>query len=236
MLSLLKVNLMKVLSVIELSCSFFGSTMKKTLIILAAIGMTQLTACAHRSYVSESSYNTRYPSTYSSQNQYDPNGYEGYQNAQRNPQYERRNDDRYEQYQQTEVAQIISMRNVGQARQSNSNGGGAVVGAILGGIIGNQLGRGDDNHVNNRRNRNYNQANSGDRAAATIGGALIGGMIGNAVENSNDDRSDYRQSGTEIALRTNNGQVHNVIVENPGHLRTGDRVRITYQQGRIIIL
>ena len=212
--------------------------MKKTLIIIAAIGLTQLTACAHRSYVSESSYNTRYPSTYSSQNQYDSNGYEGYQNVQRSPQYDRRNDDRYNQYQQTEVAQIISMRNVGQARTSNSNGGGAVVGAILGGIIGNQLGRGDDNHSNYSRGRHYNrnQPNSGDRAAATIGGALIGGMIGNAVENSNDDRNDYRQVGTEIALRTSNGQVHNILVENSGRLRVGDRVRIAYQQGRIVIL
>ena len=116
--------------------------MKKTLIILAAIGMTQLTGCAHRRYVSESSYNTRYPSTYASQNQYSNDGYDGYQNAQRSPQYARQNDDRYEQHQQTDVAQIISMRNVGQVRQSSSNGGGAVVGAILGSIIGNQLGRG----------------------------------------------------------------------------------------------
>jgi outer membrane lipoprotein SlyB len=225
--------------------------MKKTHLLkmtLAALALTQLTACAHRSYVSETAYGQSYPNQYNN---------DGYYTSQRSSRNDRQYDDRNQnQYQQTEVAQIVNMRNVStnnSSRSSNENsGGGAVVGAIIGGIIGNQLGRGDDHHVNNRRTNRYdsrydrrysNNSNSGDRAAATIGGALIGGIIGSAVENSNNDdrndrnnRNNYRQNGTEISLRLQNGQIHNLLVDNPGHLRIGDRVRVGFQQGRIVIL
>lgn len=199
--------------------------MKKIHLIISLIAITQLTACVHRSYVSDSSYGQRYQqpysTTYSSQNQYD---------------------DRYDnRRQQTEVAQIVDMRLVSDRSRNdsgNSNGGGAVVGAIIGGVIGNQLGKGSEHHVNNRRSYRYDTySNNGGRAAATIGGALIGGLIGSAVENSNDNnRQDYRNPKTEITLRLRNGEVRNIVVDHPGHLRVGDRVRVTFQQGHLVIL
>ena len=215
--------------------------MRKLYVLLAIIAITQLTACAHHRFVSAEtdygqSYRGSYTTQYPQQSPYaDPNYYS--QSAQ--PSYDNSYGNQYssQQQDQADIAQIIAMKDIAQANRSS--GGGAVVGAIIGGIIGNQLGRGDEHTRSSSRgygNRHYNSRsrddNDGGRAVATLGGAVLGGMIGNEIDRS----SDTRQIKTEISLRLSNGQVRNLVMDNPGHLRVGDRVRVAYQNGQTVIL
>ena len=60
-----------------------------------------------------------------------------------------------------------------QARNSDSNIGGAIVGGVVGGLLGNQVGSGNGKKV------------------ATVGGAVAGGAIGRKVQgNSQEHKGD----------------------------------------------
>ncbi|MBC3872801.1 hypothetical protein [Undibacterium flavidum] len=218
--------------------------MRKIALIAAALILTQLGGCVvHRYRASDArNYNNDYGSSYSNQSygQYaDP--YASQQIPQQ-AQYQDRYGypDNYNgNYQNnTDVAQIVNIRNVTQVRESS--GGGAVVGAILGGIIGNQLGRDDGNGSHgsryDRRGRHYDNrshgGNEAGRAAATVGGAILGGIIGNEVDRSSSEQV----YATEITLRLANGRTQTVLMNNPGQFRIGDRVRVGMQNGRWIIL
>lgn len=202
--------------------------MRKITFILALLASSQLTGCvAHRYYNDTPNrdyrgYNNQYPAQYPEQTPYQ----NSYQNQYQN---------------QSEVAQIVGIRTIGEV--SRSNGGGAVIGALIGGIIGNQLGRGDE-HSSRHHYRHgngygyghhYERSHSDDgagRAVATIGGAIIGGAIGNEV----DRNSTEQRVRTEITLRFANGQAQAILLDNPGQFRVGDRVRVSFQGGRWVIL
>lgn len=226
-------------------------------ILLAA---SQLTACVvrgdaygRRTYPPvDTSYRTQYPANYpsnsdpyfnQSHNQsynqnystpssnYTPDQYQSNQNY----------GNSYKQGDYAEYAQILSVRPITSTR-SSSNGGGALLGAIIGGVIGNQLARSDDSPRHS--NRDYGRSpyrgdyrrgrddNNGGRAVATVGGAIIGGLIGNEVSRSDEVVSDR----TEITLRLRSGEVKTIAVASPVHLRSGDQVRVQYQNGRMTIL
>jgi outer membrane lipoprotein SlyB len=202
--------------------------MRKIAFIAAILALSQLTGCVVHRYRSEpvrdynSGYNTQYPRQY--QDQYTTR----YSN-----QYEDSYSSNYSDN-QTEIAQIVDIRNINETRESS--GGGAVVGAILGGIIGNQVGRSDDR--SSYRGRGYGRHSGrsndhdGGRAVATLGGAIIGGVIGNEL-----DRGTTEQRGhTEITIRMGNGQTHAVVMSNSGQFRIGDRVRVGYRGGRWMII
>lgn len=222
-------------------------------ILLAA---SQLTACVvrgdaygRRTYApADSSYRTQYPANYPSNNDpyYNQNYNQNYTAPssnytpdpyQDNPNY----GNSYKQGDYTEYAQILSVRPITTTR-SNNNGGGALLGAIIGGVIGNQLARNDDSPRHS--NRNYGRSpyrgdyrrgrddNDGGRAVATVGGAIIGGLIGNEVSRSDEVVSDR----TEITLRLRSGEVKTIAVASPVRLRSGDQVRVQYQNGRMTIL
>jgi outer membrane lipoprotein SlyB len=226
--------------------------------VVAILVLTQLTACvATRRYnaIPDRAYNNNYPAQYP--NQYEQPQYQyqdqtAYQQPQ--AQYQSNYQNNYQnsvqdQYQggQTEVAQIISIRNVGQVtRGNNGNGGGAVIGAILGGIIGNQLGRGDDHssrssreygrgrdNRNNRYERSHDNSSSDSRAVATLGGAILGGVIGNEIEHSSSTETQVR---SEVTVRLSNGAVRAIMLSSPGQFRIGDQVRVGFHSGRWVIL
>ncbi|MFA9274975.1 MAG: hypothetical protein ACEQSE_08885 [Candidatus Aquirickettsiella gammari] len=220
--------------------------MRKIALIAATLLLTQLGGCVvHRHRTADArNYSNDYGSAYSTQayGQYaDP-----YASQQISPQtqYQDRygyQDDYNSNYQNnTDVAQIINIRNIAQVRENN--GGGAVVGAILGGIIGNQLARDDGNgsrgsHYDRRGNSRYysnrsHGSNEAGRAAATVGGAILGGIIGSEVDHSATEQI----SRTEITLRLANGRTQTVLMDNPGQFRIGDRVRVGRQNGRLVIL
>lgn len=220
--------------------------MRKAAFILALVAVSQLSGCVvHRQYAYDtnpnqyrSSYQTAYPAQYPSQYQ------DAYSNAPQTAyasQYSEYDRSAYSNYPNgvTEVAQIVGMRNIAQARESS--GGGAVLGAIVGGIIGNQIARDDDKDRSHGREygrgygRGYERGydrhrndSDGGRAVATVGGAIIGGLIGNEIDRAN---SEPQASITEITFRLSNGQAHSVRVNNPGQLRIGDRVRVGFQNG-----
>lgn len=218
--------------------------MRKIALIAAALILTQLGGCiVHRHRTSDArNYSNDYGSAYSTQayGQYaDPYAS---QQVPQSVQYQDRygyQDDYNTNYQNnTDIAQIINIRNVAQVRESN--GGGAVVGAILGGIIGNQLGRNDDSRGSRYDRRGYGRhydnrshgSNEAGRAAATVGGAILGGIIGNEVDRSASEQI----NATEITLRLANGRTQTVLMNNPGQFRIGDRVRVGMQNGRWVIL
>ncbi|WMW79599.1 hypothetical protein RF679_13180 [Undibacterium cyanobacteriorum] len=223
--------------------------MRTAALILALVAVSQLSGCVvHRQYTRSpyqsqygAEYQTNYPAQYPGQygNQYSGSYQQNYQNPQPAyaSQYQDANQNGYNSYPNgvTEVAQIVGIRNIAQARESS--GGGAVVGAIIGGIIGNQIARDDSGGRSHDRgnHRGYGRGyerrggdNDGSRTAATVGGAIIGGLIGNEIDRSS---SEPQSSITEITFRLANGQAHAVRVNNPGQLRVGDRVRVSFQNG-----
>ena len=223
--------------------------MRKIALIAAALILTQLGGCVVHRYRSADArnYNNGYNSAYSSQ------AYGAYNtpygDAYTTPQVEQAvYQDRYAyqdnyngSYQNnSDIAQIINIRNLAQVRESN--GGGAVVGAILGGIIGNQLARDDGNNSRGSRydrrgyGRHYDNrshgGNEAGRAAATVGGAILGGLIGSEVDRSASEQI----NATEITIRMANGSTQAIVVDNPGQFRVGDRVRVGLRNNRWVIL
>ncbi|MBI3728561.1 MAG: glycine zipper 2TM domain-containing protein [Burkholderiales bacterium] len=150
----------------------------------------------------------RYPAH--SQNQYP-------QQYQTQPQYPAygQNPPNYpaQQYQNTYVdtAVIVGMRDV-NVSSGGSSGGGAVVGALLGGVLGHQVGKGTG------------------RDLATVGGAIAGGVIGNEMERNSTPRRKL-----ELTLRLPNGDQRAVLVEPTNYYRVGDRLRVTYQNGQMVL-
>lgn len=222
--------------------------MRKFVLIAATLVLTQLTGCVlHRHHASAArNYNSGYSTQYATQtpdrysDQY-PEQYATQPNQVAQTNHDAYQDNYSNSYQNnSDIAQIVAIRNVSQAR--DSGGGGAVVGAILGGIIGNQLARGDDHssrssRYDRRGNSRYYSSRShsndeGGRAAATVGGAIIGGLIGNEVDRSSTERV----TRTEITLRLANGRTQAIWMEHPGQFRVGDRVRVANQNGRLVIL
>ncbi len=222
--------------------------MRKIALLLSLVALSQLTGCvAHRYYAdaptrSYNGYNQPYPTQYQDQTQYQNRYQSQYSDRYvelQTPQYQqprdayRPDDQYYRQQAQTDVAQIIAIRNIREV--SGSNGGGAVVGAILGGIIGNQLAR-DDGHGSSHgrgyyRGHDRGRDNDGARGAATVGGAIVGGVIGNEIDRSSNGQRDR----TEITLRFASGQTQGVMLDGPARFRVGDQVRVRYQDGRWVI-
>ena len=88
---------------------------------------------------------------------------------------------------------------------SNSSGGGAVVGGLVGALLGNQVGSGSG------------------RTAATVVGAVGGAVVGNNVEqNRNAQVADRYQ----IRVRLDNGDSTTVVQDSIVDLRVGNRVRV----------
>ncbi|MBY0573674.1 MAG: glycine zipper 2TM domain-containing protein [Undibacterium sp.] len=216
--------------------------MKNLTLICAVVAITQLSGCVvHRPYSnsvrSNDGYTTQYPSQY--QEPYQQTYQQPYQQpyaSQNQPQYTQRYQEQSYQQATSEIAQIVGIRNVAEVRRE-SGGGGALVGALIGGIIGNQLGRGDEHSSRQYDRRGYGRHHernddSAGRAVATVGGAIIGGVIGNEIDHSNTEQ----RVRTEITLRLENGRNQAVILDNVGQFRIGDRVRVSYQSGRWVIL
>jgi len=223
--------------------------MRKFIIIAAALVLSQLTGCVVHRYHSSAARNYNANDVYSNQYANQTSGqYQEVYRDQYAPSANQYQDnyayqDNYNSAYQnnSDIAQIVGIRNITQVRRGNdSGGGGAVVGAILGGIIGNQLARGDDHSYSGSRydrrgNSRYygrSHSNDGDRAAATVGGAIIGGLIGNEVDRSSSEQV----TRTEITLRLANGRTQAVLMDNPGQFRVGDRVRVSNQNGRLVIM
>ncbi|MBC3883286.1 hypothetical protein H8K35_17970 [Undibacterium sp. LX40W] len=219
--------------------------MRIATLIISVLALSQLSGCVvHRDYAQgrynrgyATSYQTQYPSQYPGnyQTQYS----EAYANQAQQPAYasQYQEPEQYQAQPMSEVAQIVGIRNIAQARESN--GGGAVLGALIGGIIGNQLGKGDGNNSHHRgrgydrgRHRDNNDDGAG-RAVATVGGAILGGVIGNEIDRSSSEPQSVQ---TEVTFRLPNGQVQATRLANPGHLRVGDRVRVSFQGGRWVLI
>jgi outer membrane lipoprotein SlyB len=96
---------------------------------------------------------------------------------------------------------IESIQWIGNGKPSS--GAGAVVGGIIGAIIGNQVGGGTG------------------RAVATVAGGIGGAMVGNNMETQR--QTNYYQ----ISIRMDNGGYQTVHQVDIGHLRSGDRIRIS---------
>lgn len=100
--------------------------------------------------------------------------------------------------------------------ESQSLGGGAVLGAIIGGVVGSNIGHGDG------------------RKVATVAGAVAGGVIGHEVQKSNSNDRRYRQddyvNGYTIDVNLDDGRWAQVTqLDNP-RLRAGNRVIIRNDQ------
>lgn len=214
--------------------------MRKIALILVLVALSQLTACvAHRHYSdtqtrSSSRYQQPAPVQYPSQYQ-DQYPDQTPQRIQQTHEPYRTHYQVNDQQSQSELVQIIDIRQIREV--SHSNGGGAVIGAIIGGIIGNQLGR-NEGHASSRgyghgrgRDHRGNYSSDDGRGAATVGGAIIGGVIGNEVDRSSSEQ----RVRTEITLRFANGQTQTVVQNNSGNFRPGDWVRIGLQAGRWVI-
>lgn len=92
--------------------------------------------------------------------------------------------------------------------ESQTSGGGALLGGVIGAVVGRQIGSGSG------------------RDAGTAVGAVGGAIIGNQIEkNQRGPQSFYR-----IAILTQSGQMRTFDYAQPGDLRVGDRVRIENNQ------
>ncbi|MFZ6709137.1 glycine zipper 2TM domain-containing protein [Undibacterium sp. TC9W] len=149
----------------------------------------------------------RYPAH--AQNQYP----QQYQTQPQYPAYGQNPQNYPQQYQNTYVdtATIVAVREV-NVGSGGSSGGGAVVGALIGGVLGHQVGKGTG------------------RDLATVGGAIAGGVIGNEMERNSTPRNKL-----ELTLRLPNGDQRAVLVEPNNYYRVGDRVRVTFQNGQMIL-
>ena len=92
--------------------------------------------------------------------------------------------------------------------ESQTSGGGALLGGVIGAVVGRQIGSGSG------------------RDAGTAVGVVGGAIIGNQIEkNQRGAQSFYR-----IAIVTQSGQMRTFDYAQPGDLRVGDRVRIENNQ------
>lgn len=110
-----------------------------------------------------------------------------------------------------DTAVIVGMREVNVG--GGTSGGGAVVGALIGGVLGHQVGKGSG------------------RDLATIGGAIAGGVVGNEMERG----SAQPRNKLELTVRMRNGEQRALLVEPNSYYRVGDSVRLTYQNGQMVI-
>ena len=101
------------------------------------------------------------------------------------------------------------VRSVDMVRaESQTSGGGALLGGVIGAVVGRQIGSGTG------------------RDAGTAVGAVGGAIIGNQIEkNQRSAQTFYR-----IAVVTQSGQTRTFDYAQPGDLRVGDRVRIENNQ------
>ncbi len=92
--------------------------------------------------------------------------------------------------------------------ESQTTGGGALLGGLIGAVVGRQIGSGSG------------------RDAGTAVGAVGGAIIGNQIEKNNRGaRNFYR-----VAIVTQAGQVRTFDYQQLSDLRVGDRVRIEGDQ------
>lgn len=92
--------------------------------------------------------------------------------------------------------------------ESQTTGGGALLGGVVGAVVGRQIGQGSG------------------RAAGTLVGAVGGALIGNQIEKNQRGAQDvYR-----VVIRTEQGQMRSFDYQQLADLRVGDRVRIEGNQ------
>jgi outer membrane lipoprotein SlyB len=92
--------------------------------------------------------------------------------------------------------------------ESQTTGGGALLGGVIGAVVGRQIGSGSG------------------KAAGTAVGALGGAIIGNQIEKNNRGARDFYR----VAIVTQAGQVRTFDYQQLADLRVGDRVRIEDNQ------
>lgn len=92
--------------------------------------------------------------------------------------------------------------------ESQTTGGGALLGAAVGAVVGRQIGSGSG------------------RTAGTIVGAMGGAVVGNQIEKNNRGAQDFYR----VAIVTQQGQVRTFDYQQLSELRVGDRVRIENNQ------
>ena len=92
--------------------------------------------------------------------------------------------------------------------ESQTSGGGAVLGGLLGAVVGRQVGSGNG------------------RTAGTLVGAVGGALIGNQIEKGQRGAQDvYR-----VVIRTEGGGMRSFDYQQLADLHVGDRVRIDGNQ------
>ena len=92
--------------------------------------------------------------------------------------------------------------------ESQTSGGGAVLGCLVGAVVGRQIGSGSG------------------RTAGTVVGAVGGALIGNQIEKNRRGAQDlYR-----VVIRTDSGETRSFDYAQLAELRAGDRVRIEGNQ------
>lgn len=92
--------------------------------------------------------------------------------------------------------------------ESQTTGGGALLGGVIGAVVGRQIGSGSG------------------RDAGTAVGAVGGAIIGNQIEKNNRGARDFYR----VAVVTRAGQVRTFDYQQLADLRVGDRVRIEGDQ------
>ena len=92
--------------------------------------------------------------------------------------------------------------------ESQTTGGGALLGGLIGAVVGRQIGSGSG------------------RDAGTAVGAVGGAIIGNQIEKNNRGARDFYR----VAIVTQQGQVRTFDYPQLADLRVGDRVRIEGDQ------
>lgn len=92
--------------------------------------------------------------------------------------------------------------------ESQTSGGGALLGGLIGAVVGRQVGSGSG------------------RTAGTVVGAAGGAIIGNQIEKGQRGAQDVWR----VVVRTDQGAVRSFDYPQPADLRAGDRVRIDGNQ------
>jgi outer membrane lipoprotein SlyB len=92
--------------------------------------------------------------------------------------------------------------------QSQTTGGGALLGGAAGAVIGHQIDHGNT------------------KAAATVVGIVAGALIGNEIEKNQRAARDFYR----VAVRLDDGAVRAFDYQSLGDIRVGDRVRVENNQ------
>lgn len=92
--------------------------------------------------------------------------------------------------------------------ESQTTGGGALLGGLVGAVVGRQIGSGSG------------------RTAGTIVGAAGGAIIGNQIEKQQRGAQDVWR----VVIQTDQGALRSFDYAQPAELRVGDRVRIAGNQ------